>query len=115
MGGVESEIQSFRQAGMLRIGVDVMAVIKVKRNHEMGAKKARSAVEKIAKKLQKDLDAEYHWEGSSLQFSRSGASGHIDVGDDEVSVEIKLSMLLTPLKGKIEQTIEEQIDQHLTA
>lgn len=92
-----------------------MAVIKVKRNHALGAKMARSAVEKIANKLKKDLDAEYHWKGSSLQFSRSGASGHIDVGDDEVSVEIKLGMLLSPLKGRIERTIEEEIDQHLTA
>lgn len=92
-----------------------MSKIKVTRQHALGAKKARSAVEKLAKKLRKDLDAEYHWEGSTLQFSRTGASGHIDVGDDEVNIEIKLSMLLSPLKGKIEKTIEEQIDQHLTA
>ena len=90
-----------------------MAVIKVERQHELGAAKARTAVEKVAKKLQKDLDAEYHWEGSTLQFSRSGAKGHIDVGEEDVRIEIKLGMLLSPLKGKIEKTIEQEIDQHL--
>lgn len=92
-----------------------MSKIKVKRQHALGAKKARSAVEKLAEKLHEDLEADYHWEGSTLQFSRTGATGHIDVGDEEVSIEIKLSLLLSPLKGKIEKTIEDEIDQYLTA
>lgn len=92
-----------------------MALIKLKRKHALGQEKARSTVEALAKKLQDELDAKYHWEGSTLQFSRSGASGHIDVSDEEVDIEIKLGMLLSPLKGKIEKTIQEEIDQHLTA
>ncbi len=92
-----------------------MALIKLKRKHALGAQKARSTVDALAKKLENQLDANCHWEGSTLQFSRSGASGHIDVSDDEVDIEIKLGMLLSPLKGKIEKTIEEEIDQHLTA
>jgi putative polyhydroxyalkanoate system protein len=92
-----------------------MAVIRVRRQHHLGAKEARSTVEKLAKKLQKELDAQYHWQGSKLQFKRSGASGHIDVSEHEVNVEIKLGMLLTPLKGKIEKTIKDEIDRYLTA
>ena len=92
-----------------------MAVIKRRFHHQLGSRKARSRVEKIAKKLQQDLDAEYHWEGSTLQFSRSGASGHIDVGDEDLEIEIKLGMLLTPLKRKIEKTLDDEIEQHLTA
>ena len=92
-----------------------MPTIKVKRQHSLGPKKARATVEKLAEKLQKDLDAEYHWEGSTLRFSRTGASGRIDVSDDEVLVEVKLGMLLGPLKGKIERTIEDEIDRYLMA
>jgi putative polyhydroxyalkanoate system protein len=92
-----------------------MSKIKVTRQHAMGGKKARAAVEKLASSLGEELDADYHWEGSSLQFTRTGASGHIDVGDDDVKIEIKLGMLLTPLKGKIEKTIEEKMDEYLTA
>ena len=90
-----------------------MAVIKVTRKHALGTKKARSRVEAIAKKLKEELDADYHWEGSTLQFRRKGASGQIDVKDKEVAIEIKLGMLLSPLKGKIEKTITDEIDQHL--
>ncbi|MFM1892288.1 MAG: hypothetical protein RLZ44_1365 [Pseudomonadota bacterium] len=92
-----------------------MAVIKVKRRHKLGAEQARSTVEDLAKKLQKELDAKCHWEGDTLRFSRAGASGHIDVKERELEVEIKLGMLLSPLKGKIEQTIREEIDKHLLA
>jgi putative polyhydroxyalkanoate system protein len=92
-----------------------MSKIKVTRQHTIGERKARAAVEKLARRLRDELDAEYHWEGSTLQFTRTGASGHIDVGDEDVKIEIKLGMLLTPLKGKIEKTIEEKIDKYLTA
>lgn len=90
-----------------------MATIKVKREHSLGADKAHDTVEKLAKKLKKDLDADYHWEGSTLKFSRSGASGKIDVSDDSVQVEVKLGMLLSPLKGSIQKTIEDEIDSYL--
>lgn len=92
-----------------------MAVIKMKREHHLGVKKARSTVTRLARKLKKDLDAEYHWEGSTLQFSRKGATGHIDVSEGELDIEIKLGLMLAPLKGKIEKTINDEIDQHLTA
>jgi putative polyhydroxyalkanoate system protein len=90
-----------------------MATIKVKRQHHLGPDQARDTVEKLAQKLQRDLEAEYHWEGSSLVFKRSGASGHIDVSDDRIELEVKLGMLLGPLKGKIQRTIEEEIDKYL--
>ena len=92
-----------------------MATIKVKRQHHLGPEKARATVEKLAEKLEQELDAKYHWEGSTLVFTRSGASGHIDVSDREVQVEVKLAMLLGPLKGKIQKTIEEEIDKYLIA
>lgn len=92
-----------------------MSKIKVTRQHAIGEDKARAAVEKLASSLREELDADYHWEGSTLRFKRTGASGHIDVSDDDVKIEIKLSMLLSPLKGRIAKTIEEKMDQYLTA
>jgi putative polyhydroxyalkanoate system protein len=92
-----------------------MAVIRVKRRHKLGAREARATVDKIAQKLRKELDADCRWVGSSLQFKRSGASGHIDVNEDDLEINIKLGMVLSPLKRKIEKSIEEEIDQHLTA
>jgi len=91
-----------------------MAVIKTTRKHSLGAETVRERVEQIAKKLQKDLDADYHWEGSTLKFSRSGASGHIAVGDRDLEVEVKLGMLLSALKGTVEKTLNDELDKQLS-
>lgn len=92
-----------------------MTTIKVNRHHKLGSERARETVDKLARKLEKDLDAQCRWEGSTLVFSRSGASGKIDVSDDEIDLEIKLGLLLRPLKGTIERTIEEEMDRYLEA
>jgi len=92
-----------------------MSVIKINRQHDLGLEQACERVETIAQKLQKDLDAQYHWNGSTLEFSRSGASGHIKVGESDLEVEVKLGMLLSALKGKVEQTLNEQLDKELIA
>jgi len=92
-----------------------MSVIKINRQHELGLEQACERVETIAQKLQKDLDAQYHWEGSTLKFSRSGASGYIEVGESDLEVEVKLGMLLSALTGKVEQTLNEELDKELSA
>lgn len=91
-----------------------MATIKVRREHRLGTEKACATVEHLARRLKQELGADYRWEGSTLKFSRSGATGHIDVTDTSVEVEVRLGMLLGPLKNSIQKTIEEEIDGHLS-
>ncbi len=90
-----------------------MANINIKRGHHLGRKIARERVEEIANSLQDKLNAKWSWQGDSLSFKRSGASGLVDVGDDFVEFNVKLSMLLTPMKGTIEQAIKEEVDKAL--
>jgi putative polyhydroxyalkanoate system protein len=90
-----------------------MASIKIKRNHSLAHDDVVKAVQKLANELSEKLDADYDWEGDNLSFKRSGASGKISVGKLDLEVDIKLSMLLTPLKGKIEQTVNDYLDEHL--
>ncbi|MGD2111833.1 MAG: polyhydroxyalkanoic acid system family protein [Gammaproteobacteria bacterium] len=90
-----------------------MANIHIKRSHNLPRDEARARVERIAEDLKRKLDAEYAWKGDSLQFHRTGASGSIDVGDGFIDLNIKLGMLLVPIKGKIEETIREHINSAL--
>jgi putative polyhydroxyalkanoate system protein len=90
-----------------------MASIHIKRQHNLGRDVARERVELVAKDLQDRLSAKWSWQGDSLRFERSGASGSVQVGDDFVEFKIKLGLLLSPLKGTIEQTIEQQVDKAL--
>ena len=86
-----------------------MSKIHIKRKHNLSRDQARARVESIAKDLKKKLDANYAWQGDSLKFKRSGASGSIDVGEGVIDINIELGMLLSPMKGKIEQSINEQV------
>ncbi len=63
--------------------------------------------------LAEKLSAEYQWEKDRLVFKRSGANGFVRIGNQEVEVEVKLGMLLRPLKGTIEKTISDYLEERL--
>ncbi len=86
-----------------------MAIIHIKQQHKLSHDEARARIEKIAEDLKHKLDADYQWDGDSLRFKRSGASGSIDLGDDQIELKIKLGMLLAPMKPKIEKYITENL------
>jgi putative polyhydroxyalkanoate system protein len=90
-----------------------MATINVKRQHQLDRKRLRKEVEHLAQKLSNDLSVDYQWEDDRLVFKRTGANGFIQIGKDELEIEIKLNLVLTPLKGTIEKNITEYLDEHL--
>ncbi|MGD8842156.1 MAG: polyhydroxyalkanoic acid system family protein [Gammaproteobacteria bacterium] len=90
-----------------------MAIIHIKRSHSLPPDAARAQVEKIARELKTRLNADYIWDGDSLKFSRVGASGAIVLGDGYIDLRLKLGLALSPMKGKIEKTILERIDDAL--
>lgn len=91
-----------------------MANIHIKRNHNLDRAAARAKVEELAKSLQDKLGANYHWDGDCLRFTRTGASGFIDVSrEGEVEVDVKLGLVLRPMKGMIENSINEGFDTAL--
>jgi putative polyhydroxyalkanoate system protein len=92
-----------------------MATIDIKRSHNVGKEKARAAAEQVAERLKEKIDATYRWDGDDLRFERSGAKGRIAVSATEVRIEIELSLLLRPLKGKIEEKAHKYLDEYLVA
>ena len=87
-----------------------MAIIHMIRKHDFAQADALVRVESVARELKKKIHMDYAWEGNSLKFKRTGASGTINVGKDSIDVNVKLSMFLAPIKGKIEGAIHEQFD-----
>ena len=87
-----------------------MASIYLKRRHNLAEADARARVEDIARELKRTLNADYVWQGNSLTFSRTGASGTIAVAEDNIEVNVDLAMIFTPMKGKIERAIVEHFD-----
>ena len=90
-----------------------MATVQIKRKHQLDKDQVRDEIQNLADKLSKELSANYQWKGDRLEFKRSGANGYIDMHEGEVDIEIKLNMLLTPLKSTIEKTVNDYLDERL--
>jgi len=90
-----------------------MSQIHIERTHELGIEEARRQVDAVALALESELHARCCWEGDRLTFERTGCSGAVEVGADRITLDIRLGLLLAPLKGTIERTITEQLDARL--
>ncbi len=86
-----------------------MSNIHIKHPYNMMRDDARKRVEEIAENLKKEYKMNYGWEGHKLNFRRSGASGFLELGDGMIELNIKLGMLLAPVKGKIEASIRKNL------
>jgi putative polyhydroxyalkanoate system protein len=87
-----------------------MSNIHIKRRHRVPRDELRKRVERLAQDLKAKLNADYAWKGDSLRFKRSGASGSIDIAEDAIELNIKLGLMLSPMKGKIEESIKKNLD-----
>ncbi|SDI72328.1 putative polyhydroxyalkanoic acid system protein [Pseudomonas flavescens] len=92
-----------------------MARITVERPHNLGREAALDKAELLAERLAREYDVHYQWRGDTLEFKRSGANGHIDVGEERVYLQLDLGLLLSTMSGKIKREIEEVLDKSLKA
>ena len=90
-----------------------MAHIEVHRQHHFGHEQARQAAEEIAAHLDERFTLDYRWRGDSLVFKRSGIDGHLDVTDSEVSISVKLGLMMLPLKPVLEREVHRYMDEAL--
>ena len=89
-----------------------MPTIDIRRPHRLPTAEARALVDKVAARMQEKFGMTGQWQGDTLKFSRPGVSGSIAVGSDAIEVRAELGMMLTPLKGMVEQEIRRKLDEH---
>jgi putative polyhydroxyalkanoate system protein len=87
-----------------------MARIHIERRHDLGLDKAHEEVEKLAESLKSELQVACRWNGNQLVFERTGASGTITLTPDKIDLDVKLSLMLSPMKAKIEDSIRRKLD-----
>ncbi len=90
-----------------------MANIQIRRTHSLDNTQIHDKVNQLAERLQEEYAVESLWEGERLIFRRTGASGYLQLHDGEIELQIKLNLLLSPLKGHIEQTVQDYLDERL--
>ena len=82
-----------------------MSEIVVRRRHDLRLTRAKRLAETMARRLRDEYGGSYRWDGDVLRFQRTGASGQVTVGQDDVEIRIELGFLLAPLQGRIEREI----------
>ncbi|HEY2862375.1 MAG TPA: polyhydroxyalkanoic acid system family protein [Casimicrobiaceae bacterium] len=87
-----------------------MPTIAIKRRHKLDSQKAKAVARKIAADLAERYQLACAWDGDQVSFERAGISGTMHVGKNELRLDVRLSFLMTPLKGPIEQAIHEELD-----
>lgn len=94
-----------------------MSEIRIHRDHQLGLARARKVAIKWAEHVEKQFDMECTLlEGETsdtLEFSRSGVSGTVNITADRFELQAKLGFLLGAFAGKIEQEIAQQLDAAL--
>ena len=88
-----------------------MAKIDIRRPHGKTIEEARAVVGKVAARMNEKIGTESAWQGDTLTFARSGVKGEIAVSASEVHVTAELGMLLSPLRGTIEDEIRKKLDE----
>lgn len=89
-----------------------MPSIDIRRPHQLSPTEAHAVMDKVAARMREKFDVQTQWQGETLVFQRSGINGTIAIGNDEIHVSAQLGMLLSPLKGMIEQEIRRKLDEH---
>jgi putative polyhydroxyalkanoate system protein len=92
-----------------------MADVRVERRHALPKAQARALAERALAELARRYRAETEWHGDVLRFQAPGAAGEVRLSDAEIRVDVKLGLLLRPLKARIEQRIAEHLDRALAA
>jgi putative polyhydroxyalkanoate system protein len=91
-----------------------MSDIRIERAHTLGKQAALAAALRVAERMQEKAQVKYRVLGDCIEFERSGASGRIVVDETSVSAEVKLGLLMKPMRGMLESKIEEYFARYFT-
>ena len=90
-----------------------MSVIRLSRCHQLDKAAREAALERLAAHLSDTLGASVAREARTIQFDGSGFSGTVTLDEERVVGEVRLGLIMRPLKGIITKEIEAGLDQYL--
>ena len=89
-----------------------MATIRIAKKHSLSHAKAKQAAQRVADDLAKRFDLRCEWHGDDIAFERSGVTGQLHVGKNEVHLDCQLGLLLSMLKPAIEDQVHRDFDKY---
>jgi putative polyhydroxyalkanoate system protein len=88
-----------------------MPTISIARTHHLSHATAKDVAGRLAKDLEQRFGLACKWDGDDVRFARSGVSGLMHVGTTDITLDIRLGLLLSPLRPAIEKEIHAQLDK----
>ena len=90
-----------------------MSVIRLSRCHQLDHVAQEAALERLAAHLGDTLGASVTQEARTIQFDGTGFSGTVTLDTERVVGEVRLGLMMRPLKGVITREIEAGLDHYL--
>jgi putative polyhydroxyalkanoate system protein len=91
-----------------------MAKLAIEQAHALPLDEVKKRLEEVANKLSAKYGIDAQWIGDrEASLKRTGVSGTIKLLENKVSVLLDLSFALLPLKGKIQERIEHELQTAL--
>ena len=89
-----------------------MATIEISRTHALGKDEAKNRTNTVLEKMKSSQGIQGTWSGDTFNITKP-ATGTFMVTDTLVQIAIDLPFMLRPLKGTIEQRINQELDKAL--
>ena len=90
-----------------------MSAIRLDRPHQLDKPSRVSALEQLCLHLRDTLGAEVSRSDCTLSFEGKGFFGEVTIGPNSIEGEVRLGLLMRPLKGAIKREIEAGLAQYL--
>ena len=88
-----------------------MPKVIVTKKHDLSVAEAQKKVETFAAGIAKKYEITGVWSGDRYNFKRTGVSGFVRVTEGKIAVEVDLSLMLSPLKSKVEERVRQTLDK----
>ena len=93
-----------------------LSTIQVNRQHPLGLAGVRLAAEAIAQDMSEEYQLDCEWEDEEetrLLFRGAGVNGFLCLTDTNLQLEVRLGLMLLPVRSVLEQEILEYVDNRL--
>lgn len=84
----------------------------ISRNHSLSSALLKERINELGEKLKAKYQATASWNGDKeLKVKGTGVEAKVTIADTKVDVFVDIPLLLSPMKGKIEEAISAELDK----
>ena len=87
--------------------------MRIQRDHDLGIDEARTRIEKVSARLERQFGLTSEWRGDQLHFRGAGAKGRVAVTDDSVEFDVNLGFALKMMEPTIRAAVNAALDEHI--